>query len=93
MWSWKKYCQEAFQETKEALSGRRVLAHYGPSQALKIETDASAYGIGAVVSQEDEHGIERPVYFASRTLSDRERGWAQVEKEALSIVYGVNKFH
>ena len=92
-WSWSRDCQKTFQETKEALSGRRVLAHYDPNQALKIATDASAYGIGAVLSQVDEHGTERPVYFASRTLTDRERGWAQVKKEALSIVYGIKKFH
>ena len=92
-WAWTEACEKAFQQTKEALSGRRVLAHYDPKQALKIATDASAYGIGAVLSQVDENGTEKPVYFASRTLTDRERGWAQVEKEALSIVYGVKKFH
>ena len=40
-----------------------------------------------------DDGQERPIVYASRTLSLSGRSYAQVELEALSIVYGVNKFH
>ena len=39
------------------------------------------------------NGDERPVAFTSRTLTETERKYSQLEKEALAIVFGVQKFH
>ena len=92
-WEWSPACNQAFASAKNLLISAPVLAHYDPTLPLKLDGDASAYGIGAVISHVLEDGSEQPIAYASRTLSSAERNYAQVEKEALSLVFGVRKFH
>ena len=73
-----------------------MLAHFDPSLPLCLAADASAYGIGAVISHIFSNGEERPIAYALRTLSSGEKNYAQLESvewEALSLIYGVQKFH
>ena len=92
-WIWSKECEEAFQIAKEQLTSGQVLTHYDPILPITLATDASAYGVGAVISHVLPDGSERPIAFASRTLTYSEKNYAQLEKEALSLVFGVQKFH
>ena len=79
--------------TKELLSSAQVLVHFDPAKEVILACDASPYGIGAVLSYKMPDGSERPVGFASRTLSSAECNYSQLEKEGLACIFGVKKFH
>ena len=91
-WRWNKECAAAFQAAKEGVTSSRVLVHYNLNLPIRMAGDASAYGVGAVISHVMPDGSEQPIAFASRTLSDSERNYSQIEKEALSLVFGVKRF-
>ena len=82
-----------FEKLKSALTSCDVLVQYDPTRPIRIQTDASGVGIGAVISHVMQNGEERPIEFTSRTLTSAERHYSQIEKEALSLVWGVKKFH
>ena len=92
-WNWTERCQKSFEEAKQTLTSNKVLMHYDPSLPIRMAGDASAYSIGAVIAHVLPDGTERPVAFASHTLTSSERNYAQVEKEALSLIFGVKHFH
>ena len=68
--------------------------HFDPDLELILFCDAPNYGLGAVLSHKFPDGSERPVGFVSRTLSNAEKNYSQIEKEALALVFGVkNSIH
>ena len=91
-WVWSSACQQAFEVSKQALVDSPALAHYDATKPLQLACDASPFGVGAVLSQFDDNGKEGPVVFASRTLSAAEKNYAQIEREALALIYGVQNF-
>ena len=90
-WTWGKSQEDAFNQVKELLKSSRVLVHFDASLPLLLECDALPYGLGAVLSHRMSNGDERPVCFASRSLTTVERKYSQLNKEALAIVFGVNR--
>ena len=85
-WQWTEQCERAFTEAKRMITSEQVLTHYDPALPVRLACDASPTGIGAVLSHVMPDGSERPVAFASRSLTKTERKYAQIDKEALSIV-------
>ena len=75
------------------ITSEQVLTHYEPVLPVRLACDASPTGIGAVLSHVMSDGSKGPVAFASRSLTTSERKYAQIDKEALSIVWGVKRFH
>lgn len=75
------------------MQSSRVLVHYDPQLPIILECDAAPYGLGAVLSHQLSTGEERPVAFASHTLTPTEQKYSHLDKEALAIVFAVKKFH
>ena len=67
--------------------------HFDPDKPLLLQTDASPYGLGAVISHVMPDGCDKPIAFASRTLTSSERNYAQYENQGLSVIFGLKKFH
>ena len=92
-WMWGKAQKEAFKRVKDLLQSSDLLVHFDPEELLILACDASPYGLGAVLSHRMQDGSERPIAFASRTLAPAEKKYSQLDKEALSIIFGVKRFH
>ena len=88
-WTWDTQEETAFQTFKKQLSAAPVLAHYSPEKETKVSADASSYGLGGVLLQKDGQDW-RPVFYASRSLTETEQRYAQVEKEALAVTWTGN---
>jgi hypothetical protein len=92
-WTWGKAQQEAFDACKHELASAKVLAHYDADKPLILCCDASPYGVGVVLAQRMDDAVERPIAYASRSLSPAEKNYSQLDREGLAMVFGVKKFH
>jgi hypothetical protein len=88
---WGESQQKAFVALKRYVCNPPVLRLPDLRKPFVLQTDASCEGIGAILLQE-ERGIKHPVAFASKKLLPRERNYSTIEREALAIVWGVQKF-
>lgn len=86
-------CKKAFEQIKKEIISDRILKHFNTKLPIILTCDASAYGLGAILSQLNDKQQEHPIAFASRTLNTAERNYSQIDKEALAIVFGVSKFN
>ena len=73
---------------KKELVRAPVLAYYNPRKETVLQTDASTKGLGACLLQDD-----KPIYFASKALTEMQRGYVAIEIESLAIAWAVEKFH
>ena len=90
-WTWDAQQEDAFAAVKNAMTKSTALAFYDHNRPTKLSSDASSYGLGAVILQEID-GEFRPVEYASRTLTNAERHYVQIEKELLGVVWACERF-
>lgn len=87
-WCWLETHSNAVREVKRLVTSQPVLRYFDPKEEVTLQVDASEKGLGAALLQKGQ-----PVAFASRALTDVETRYAQIEKELLAVVYGLEKFH
>ena len=64
------------------------LAYYNPSKQSVLQAAPSIKGLGACLLQD-----QRPVYFASKALTEAQRGYVAIEYESLAVAWAMEKFH
>ncbi|XP_037871580.1 uncharacterized protein LOC119629540 [Bombyx mori] len=87
-WCWEIGHKNAFDKLKKLICEAPVLSLFDVGSEVLLSVDASSVAIGAVLMQRG-----RPVEYASRTLTDTQQRYAQIEKEMLAIVFACEKFH
>ena len=86
--NWRPEQQEAFNQIKIEIARAPILAYHNPRKETVPQTDASIKALGACLLQE-----ERPVYFASKALTETQRGNVVIEIESLAVAWAMEKFH
>ena len=98
----KKNCQfsrqekheAAFNRVKNALTSDTVMAYFDNKKQTELITDASPWGLSAILSQKTPGKEDRRIVaYVSRSLSDVERHYSQTEREALAIVWAIERLH
>lgn len=87
-WFWADIHDRAVSQVKSLVTQAPVLQYFDSTKGVTLQCDASDKGLGAVIMQNDQ-----PIAYASRALTDAETRYAQIEKELLAVVYGLEKFH
>lgn len=82
---------EAFETCKNLLTNDPILQHPDFTKPFILTTDASNFALGAILSQ-GTIGSDKPICFASRTLSETESRYSTIEKELLAIVWATKYF-
>ncbi|XP_064461755.1 uncharacterized protein K02A2.6-like [Ornithodoros turicata] len=92
-WEWTETVDQAFEHLKLKLAEQPCLAFYDLEAETEVITDASPVGIGGILMQRQKDGSMKPIAYASRSLTDTERRYSQIEREALGCVWAIEHFH
>lgn len=86
--------QNSFDKLKELLctAAEQPLSIIDWNKPFNIHTDASDYMVAGILSQTGEDGNEYPTAFYSKKLSDTQRAWSTIEKEAFAVLEALNRF-
>lgn len=88
---WSEEAEDSFNKLKDALVSAPILAVPDFGKPFVVHCDASAYGLGGMLSQ-DIDGREHPIAYVSRSLNKAEQNYSATEREALAVIFAVEKF-
>ena len=86
-WNWSAECEEAFIKVKKNIIEAPLIIYFNPDKELVLQVDSSKDGLGAALLPD-----EKPTEYASRAPTSAEQNWAQIEKETLVVVFGLEHF-
>ena len=86
--NWGLEHQATFKQMKCEIVRAPILAYYNPKKETVLQTDASIKGLGTCLLQD-----QKPVYFASKALTETQRGYVAIEIESLAVAWAMEKFH
>ena len=86
--NWGPEHDSVFQSIKKEIVVAPFLAYYNPNKPTIMQTNASCKGLGACLLQN-----EKPVYFASKALTEMQKGYVVIELESLAVAWAMEKFH
>ncbi|CAB0042928.1 unnamed protein product [Trichogramma brassicae] len=89
---WNDECTKSFAWFKNELISPRVLAHYDPKEQIVLASDASDYGLSAILSHRYKDNMEKPIAYASRIIPKKEQKRTILDKEAMAVVFGFKRF-
>src|ERR1700728_3731798 len=89
---WTNDCQKAFDSLKRRFTEEPVLMMPDQTRPFQIETDASKYATGAILTQLDANGDRHPVSFISKTFSPAERNYEIYDRELLAIIRALEEW-
>ena len=86
-WNWSAECEEAFIKVKKNIIEAPLIIFFNPDKELVLRVDSSKDGLGAALLPDG-----KPIEYASRAPTSAEQNWAQIEKETLAVVFGLEHF-
>ena len=90
-WLWSDSQQQAFEAVRNMVSSDTILALFDPHRPTQVSADASSYGLGAVLMQQQPSGECKPISYISQALTTTEQRYAQIEKEALAVTWACER--
>ena len=90
--AWENVHKAAFNKLKSILCSCQVMAHPRFDREFILDVDASDFALGVELSQRDDNGNERPVFYGSRHLEKSERSYSATARETLAAVFGCEYF-
>uniref|UniRef100_A0A2N9INK7 Integrase catalytic domain-containing protein n=1 Tax=Fagus sylvatica TaxID=28930 RepID=A0A2N9INK7_FAGSY len=84
---WSTKCQEAFENVQNIMTKLPTVCAPISGKSLRLYLASNSQAIGALIAQENDNGVEQPIYYVSRTLKDAESRYSGAERSCLALIY------